>query len=259
MTSVILITCMFFLSWNVNGLRDIEKLDYVFETFQNSYASVCFVQETFWDDSFIERYKHKWPGKVFYNNCPYDNRKGVAILFSKNFPHEVNIDKCDCNGRLLKVSFVVDNTKYSCVNVYAPNVLHEKLSFFKELVRYLDGENIIVAGDFNSIIDAYLDKGFNMKSFCKQSSDTLQKLIDDNDLLDIWRYRNQFKREFTRQQIVQDNIKQSRIDYIFISKSLIPFVSNTFVKYASRSDHNIVCLKLDLSHVERGQGVWVFQ
>ena len=73
-----------------------------------------FLLETFWDDNFIERYKHLWERKIFYNNCPHINVK-------------------------------IDNDVYSLVNVYAPNDVNETIIFFKELTNFIGSKNTIMA------------------------------------------------------------------------------------------------------------------
>ena len=32
---------------------------------------------------------------------------------------------------------------------------------------------------------------------------------------------------------------------------------NSYISYTTLSDHNFVCLKFDLSRVERGQDIWI--
>ena len=54
---------MALLSLNVNGLRDIDKLNSVFAAIKSRHANITFLQETFWNDNFIERYKHYGKGK----------------------------------------------------------------------------------------------------------------------------------------------------------------------------------------------------
>ena len=46
---------MVLLSLNVNGLRDVDKLNSVFAAIKNRHAKITFLQETFWDDNFIQR------------------------------------------------------------------------------------------------------------------------------------------------------------------------------------------------------------
>ena len=256
--TVYLIMSMIILSWNVNGLRDVNKMNTVISVIKETHAKITFLQETFWDDNFIETYKHLWNGKIYYNNCNNEKRKGVAILFSSDFPYNIKFVKSDTNGRLLKVNFDIDEETYSCLNVYAPNSPTERIDFYEEMLTYICGDRIIASGDFNELQDSFLDKNVNVQTFNAKSSKRLCDIINDNNLCDIWRYRNPDKREFTRKQIVNNVCKQTRIDFSLISRSLIPFATHAYIKYTSLSDHAINVVKFDFSKVERGPGMWIF-
>ncbi len=253
-------TMILLMSLNVNGLRDINKMKTVFTTIKSKHCHITFLQETFWDDNFIEQYKHLWEGKILYNNCPLNNRKGVAILISNDCPYNFTFDSCDNEGRILKVSANIEDCDYSFINVYTPNKVDDKIVFFNKLAEYISDpeENIILGGDFNEILNPCLDLGINNVTFSKKSSNALHSFINTYNLSDIWRHRNPIKKEFSRQQIVEDIVKQSRIDMFFISKSLTQFVTNVYISYTMISDHNFVCVKLDFSRIERGQGIWIF-
>ncbi len=231
----------------------------MFHSLCNLNASVTCLQETFWDDQFIECYKHLWKGRILYNNHPDSHRRGVAILLCNSFPYDVYDVKNDDQGRIQSMSFDVDETTYNVINVYLPNDVKDRALLYPKLKTYFkqDCENIL-AGDLNEILNPRLDCAVHMKNYSKLGSDTLQHFITSQNLVDIWRYRNPSKRVFTRTQIVEDELKQSRLDYFLISRSLICQVANCFVHYSKYSDHNPVCLRLDLSGVERGKGIWIF-
>ena len=98
----------------------------------------------------------------------------------------------------------------------------------------------------------------NTTTFNIRSSNTLQSIDFHFNLIYIWRHRNPGKREFTRSMIVQNTLKQSRIDYFLISRNIIPFVINFYITHTLISDHEFVGLKLDFSKIERGGGIWIF-
>ena len=215
------------------------------------------MQETFWDDKFIENYKHLWEGTIFYNNYK-NNRRGVAILISKDCPYTFTFDSCDNEGRILKLASNIENNTYYFINIYAPNKIEEKIIFLKHLEIFVNNENYIIAGDFNEILDPHLDIGIQNKTFNLESSNALNNFKNRYDLIDIWRYRNRGKREYTRSQTVQNVLKQSRIDLILISKNVLHYVVNPYISYTTFSDHNFVCINIDFSNIERGQGIWIF-
>ncbi len=248
---------MSILSWNVNGLRDVDKMKTVFATARNSFAKMICLQETFWDDQFIRSYEHLWDGKIIFNNCPYEHRKGVAILISPLFAGDYNVAFKDDDGRVLKVNFTFDDCTIDIFNVYLPNKVCERSHVWRMISPLVVNPNSVIVGDLNDILDPRLDKASNVKTFNLQGCETLQRFIDNHNLCDVWRYKHPDKREFTRQQFVEGVLKQSRIDMFLISRSLLVNVVNCFIKYTTLSDHNMVFLKLDMSRVERGSGVWI--
>ena len=161
-------------------------------------------------------------------------------------------------GRILKINVKIDNDVYSLVNVYAPNDINDFLFFFKELTNFIDSKNTIMAGDFNEIFDPSLDIGINNTTFNLRSSNSLEAVLNNYYLVDIWRHRNPGKTEFSWFQFVENILKQSRIDFFLISRTFLQYVMNSYISYTTLSDHNFVCLKLDFSRVDRGPGIWIF-
>ena len=188
------IAMILLLSFNVNGLRDVNKMKDVFAIIKSKHSHITFLQETFWDENFICQYKHLWGGKIFYNNSPLNNRRGVAILISKDCPYNFTVEKCDKEGRFLNISAKIEEVKYNFVNIYAPNRTQDRITFFNNLVDFITEGNTIIAGDFNEIMDPSLDKGIHNTTFNMKSSNVLHSVINDNQLVDIWRYRNPNKR-----------------------------------------------------------------
>ena len=119
---------MALLSLNVNGLRDIDKMNSVFTTIKNKHANIFFYSTPF-GIMIIERYIHLWEGKIYYNNCPNKNRRGVTILIYKECPYKFTFNSCDTEGRILKINTHIDNEEYSFINVYAPNNVEESVHF----------------------------------------------------------------------------------------------------------------------------------
>jgi exonuclease III len=249
---------MLILSWNVNGLRNVDKMKNVFASIKASHAYIACIQETFWDEEFIENYKHLWDGTMYYNNCQYAHRKGVAILISPQFSGTTNVTYRDEDGRVLRVTVTYEDISFNMYCIYSPNVSSDRIAFIDKLSLLISDTPSIISGDFNEIVDPHLDKSNTMSTYCYRSSTALVKFIDNHRLSDIWRYRHPEKKEFTRQQFVEGTLKQSRIDLILISKSLLVNVNNCYIKYSKISDHNSLCLKMDFNSVERGPGVWIF-
>ncbi len=70
-----------------------------------------------------------------------------------------------------------------------------------------------IVGDFN-IKCSRLDVGKGVKFRWEKSRGMLMEIIRDKGLIDVWRYENPEKREFTRKQSRKGILKQSRIDLV---------------------------------------------
>ena len=86
-------------------------------------------------------------------------------------------------------------------NIYAPSGgtrTKECKSFFSQLedtLRGLNGENIILGGDFNCVLND-LDRSHTV-TYRDQSRNSLKQLLSELKLEDAWRLQNPDKRVFT--------------------------------------------------------------
>ena len=55
----------------------------------------------------------------------------VCIMLSKNLSYNVLSVHSDTNGRLILLNLEINDKAFTIVNVYAPNVVSERISFFK--------------------------------------------------------------------------------------------------------------------------------
>lgn len=245
-------------SINANGLRDVNKIKSLFITCDIYKWDVLCLQETFWDDAFMNTVKKLWDGDIIYNNYELCNRKGVAIIVRKNCELKHRIITYGEKGRFLKLHFEHLEKSINIFSLYAPNEYSERKMFFKSCNSLINPKEInIIAGDFNDYLDVILDRSRNMSKNLPNNT-SLLAFSRDNDLIDIWRNRNPDKRTFSRKQIIEGIVKQSRIDNIFTSRNCMPYVVNCFYKMSTISDHSYVCIKCDFSEMERGPGMWIF-
>ena len=155
----------------------------------------------------------------------------------------------------------IDDHILNIVNVYAPNKDSERGAFFTDLNRFLSSshENII-AGDFNCIFDAKLDKFGGDPNPRHSAVFYLNELIARFALCDIWRRRHKNERNFTwtRKNISEPSFIRTRIDFFLTSKSLDPYISAVDIGPFANSDHDYVLLTLNFDQVLRGPGFWHF-
>lgn len=94
-------------------------------------------------------------------------------------------------GRLLKVIAKYDKVSFTLINVYAPVLAVERMEFLETLTNVLqdcDPEHyLILTGDFNCTVN---DIDRNHLEPHTASRKSLVRLIEANDLVDVWRELN---------------------------------------------------------------------
>ena len=248
-------------SWNVNGVRAIEKkgmLDWVDAT---SPDILC-IQET---KAHFEQLPDSLQNMEGYHGYWHSGeRKGYSgvATFSKQEPLHVQyglgIEKYDREGRVLITEF----ENFLLYNIYFPNGqkdehrLQYKLDFYDDLLEILNeqvasGTNVIVGGDWNTAhqeidlanpkanqnnsgfmpveraqIDTYIDNGY---------IDTFRLFHDEPDRYSWWTYRFGAR---------QRNIGW-RIDGFFTNQDFIENISDSEIhEDVMGSDHCPVSIEL---------------
>ncbi|CAC5395157.1 unnamed protein product [Mytilus coruscus] len=208
------------------------------------------------DNKRIKRDKTIWDGDIFYCNSG-NNRQGVAILVSKKLKN-IFLEVENDNGRFIHIKGKINDKLIDIYNIYAPNNVNERYEFFLKCKQKISkGKYVLVAGDFNTTLSS-LDKSGKTLHCNDKAVKSLCNFMQEKGLYDIWRNRNVNTKVFSRKQVVQGFLTQSRIDYFLVSLDLKSCIKNIHYKDTSFSDHSIVSMKVDFCNVERGPGVWIF-
>lgn len=118
-------------------------------------------------------------------------------------------------------------------------------------------QNVFLIGDFNTVLERiYVDDKMIYKA--DSGRNELERMMPQHNLIEVWRKRNKSKREYSRRQVVNSVLKQSRLDFLLSNRELEQYISKIFYKLYSGSDHDFLYVIMDLSGVERGSGIWVF-
>ncbi|CAC5395158.1 unnamed protein product [Mytilus coruscus] len=148
-------------SLNCNGMRNVVNLQRFLSIVQDRKFGIVLLQETFWDDGFIQSIKHMYEGDIYYSNGT-DGRQGVAVLASKYYKDKIKCIYKDDQGRFIHVTYHENDTLVNFVSLYAPNVVSDRGNFFDFVIDYTkDLDNLIIGGDFNtslSVLDRELNK-----------------------------------------------------------------------------------------------------
>lgn len=150
-------------TFNVNGCRSTKKRVALFDYLRLKKADVIFLQETHTDQQNQAQWHSGWKGNVLLSHST-NLSAGVAFLFSPYVSMQSNSIEI-IPGRILRADIVIGDAYFSFINIYAPTVGHDRVSFFKILsdaiLQCPRGNMIVLGGDFNCTIDSHLDRNHN--------------------------------------------------------------------------------------------------
>lgn len=240
-------------SFNGNGLRNSLKLEQIVISLK---ADILCVQETHWTKDMMDKIKKVWTDHVFVSHGT-EKARGVATMIKKGAVNNIKQVFNDKEGRILVVEFEFQNVLFRLINLYAPNVETDRTEMFKKLKPLCKGHCIVV-GDFNvwcTKLDASSSTNFRHDMSRKEIMDILQ----NENMMDIWRHENPERMEFSRRQMVLGKLKESRIDLCLVKREILSYVNKTEYKFIGHSDHAAIIFKLGLNEGERGGGTVVFK
>ncbi|RME53997.1 exodeoxyribonuclease III [Candidatus Woesearchaeota archaeon] len=252
------------LSWNVNGIRAVEKKGFV-AFVERERPDVLCVQET----KIHEPHPLPLKGFVQFWNCAERRGYSGTALFSKRKPLKVAYDFGEHagEGRVITAEF----DWFFVVNVYVPNAQHGlprlpyRMKWDRDFLQYLRSlrkkKPVVVCGDFNVAhkeidlknpganrknpgftdeeragMDAYIKAGF---------VDSFREFEKGPGHYTWWSYRFNARAR---------NIGW-RIDYVLVSEELRPFLKKAFIlKDVQGSDHCPVGVVLDLGGLKEALG-----
>ena len=108
-------------SFNVRGLRNFRKRRQVFSYLHRRHFQIILLQETHSIISDERCWQNEWGGKIVFCHGN-SNSRGVCFLFNPSFSHDVKDCYSDNFGRLLMIDLYIDESVYTLINIYAPNV-----------------------------------------------------------------------------------------------------------------------------------------
>jgi exonuclease III len=105
-------------------------------------------------------------------------------------------------------------------------------------------DQLILGGDMNTGLDPLLDKQGGRQERQTKFAKQMNELLEQHDLIDIWRVLNPKKKRYTWRQNSVKGIIQSRLDYWFIANNLVYDVHKCDIQNALYSDHNPINLDI---------------
>ena len=245
MNSLKLVSC------NVNGMHDGKKRKALFTMLRSAKYDIIFLQETHCHSKHQQKcWSMEWDGQSIWS-LGTNKSKGVTVLFNRNVVFNFSNVISDCNGRYIVFELNVDDKSYKFINIYAPNLANERVTFFEMMQKHiLFDEETLIAGDFNCSLNPFMDR-LNCKS-PDIGNIQLKNIIKKFDLEDLWRRRHPEKRMYSWGR----GNKASRIDFWLVSKSLDNQVDYCNYKVCPLSDHGFVEMTFRINETKTGKGIW---
>lgn len=138
----------------------------------------------------------------------------------------------DPDGRFININASINHTTFTLANIYGPN--NDKPSFFHNFFSLLcDSTNIILAGDFNTVINPSIDRSSTSDSSRNcHSTEIIKQYMDDYGLGDSLRIRNPSLKEYSYFSPLHQSY--SRIEFFLVSNSLTQHIQKNTI----HSNHN---------------------
>ena len=184
-------------SANCQGLGDYQKRKDVFNYLRNTGANIFCLQDTHFTIEKENLIRSEWGHKCFFSSFS-SNARGVAIFMNTNFEFEIYKEKKDPSGNFLLLDMSIEKHKLTLVAIYAPN--SDNPQFLQNLDCYITdfgNDSYIICGDFNLVLDPYLDC-YNYRHINNPNArKKLLELIESNSLIDPFRQSYPELRRYT--------------------------------------------------------------
>ena len=255
------------ISWNVNGIRAVERKEELQKVLRKEKPDVLFLQETKAQPDQLSAYlvNHQNYHQE-YHSAEQKGYSGVSVWLNKVlFPQKPKIVKGmegwnDHEGRVIRF----DHGEHTFLGVYFPNggkseaAWQEKIRFYDHFLEHINslrkkGKKVIFCGDLNvahNEIDLARPKE-NQKSigFLPEERSWVDRLIQAN-WVDVFRHHKPNEVSYTWWDMPSRARERNigwRIDYFFVDKELIPNIkADSHLSQQLGSDHCPVLLKMEI-------------
>ena len=217
---------------------------------------VVFLQETHCCPQESVKLCRDWVGHVSFSAGSSKSR-GVAILINKSLQFRLRREVKDEEGRIIIILAEIQGHALILANIYAHNV--DQPNFFIDLESKLHNIGqypIILGGDFNFVLDQFLDRSKPTLSRMCDSALLVKRICSSMGLIDVWRLNHPTDRDYTFYSGAHK--VYSRIDFFLISSSLLPATLSCLIDSILLTDHAMVRLQMTpYQETERSQ-MWRF-
>ena len=252
------------LSWNVNGIRAVERKGELEKCIQTYDPDVFLIQETKAQEDQLTALKTKYSTyQQVYHSAEKRGYSGTSIWIKKSISNTCVFQTGmpnfqDTEGRILRV----DIEKQTFFSVYFPNggkspeAWNGKLQFYDLFLSYINtlrkqGQTVFWAGDVNCAheeIDLARPKDNKTSiGFLPEERAWITKVIQNN-WVDIFREKHPQKKVYSWWHVITRARERNvgwRIDYFFGDKNSMSQVKNIeYLNNQMGSDHCPVLLEI---------------
>ncbi len=184
-----------FISVNCQGMSQLEKRRDVLHFLKDKKYSVYLLQDTHFTEKEHNYIRSLWEYDCFFSSYTSQAR-GVAILFNNTFEYSLHNIITDHIGNKLILDVTINGRRTTLANIYGPN--NDSPDFYKELksdIEKLNNEYIILAGDFNLVLDPTIDTLNYVNVNNPNSRDEVINLMNEMNVFDAWRELNMEKKD----------------------------------------------------------------
>jgi len=202
------------ISWNVNGLRAVERKGELSRFIHAEKPDLLLIQETKGQPDQLAPFQSTYPDYLqYYNSAEKKGYSGTSawlhkdfectidsLEFSNTIPNAPNADE----GRLSQLSFQLDGQNWDILGIYFPNggkseqAWQEKLVFYDRTHDYMNllknrGRMVLVGGDMNvahNEIDLARPKENEGNIGFHPSERAWMDRLHEDGWIDTWRYQN---------------------------------------------------------------------
>lgn len=236
---------------NIRGITRPEKQNEVIEMVKQKGVDILLLQETYvrmWPQ--IRKFDRTYKTMSFWS-FGSKGSAGTAIIIMPKCKTRVVKHERDSEGRILSVDLDI-GIRIICI--YAPNKAKDQVPFFEELdTRMIGAARVILAGDFNCVIDIRNDRTGKQLKKITTGGKALERLTGDINLVDAWRIKNVGASGMTW----TGRGLQTRIDRFYVSQAIVEDYISIKTHEHPLSDHKMGVLKIKAEvHAPWGKGEW---
>ena len=249
------------LSWNVNGIRAMQKKGFLDWLYKESPDILCIQETKAQKEQLTSDLINPTDYYTYWNSAERKGYSGVAI-FSKTKPllveNNLGINRFDVEGRVI----IAHYPEFTLYNIYFPNGrareerLEYKMDFNEELLSHFQNisseKKIILCGDLNTAhkeIDLARPKeNSKVSGFLPMERNWIDRLESEN-FVDVFRFYNSEPENYTYWDTITRARERNvgwRIDYFFVKANFLSEISNASIMAdVMGSDHCPISINIE--------------